>query len=195
MDVDWKNKKDMQQKVMDSEIDKYILYSFKKNFSLNQRDIELFEPTKILGDVLEALIGAVYIDSGGDLLTVLETFKFMFCPFILYVAKHSKHLNHEPKEDFILQTHTKKIIPDFKTAQQQVLRLDDFDSNGLLLNISGEDVDMTTGDEQSVLTKMYRIDIIYNSGQVMCSGWGNTRHAAERNASINGLKWLRANGY
>ena len=33
MDVDWKNKKDMQQKVMDSEIDKYILYSFKKKDS------------------------------------------------------------------------------------------------------------------------------------------------------------------
>lgn len=46
-------------------------------------------------------------------------------------------------------------------------------------------------DEESVLTKMYRIDIIYNSGQVMCTGWGNTRHAAERNASILGLDWLR----
>jgi len=115
MEIDWKSKKDLQQK-MDSEIDKYILYSFKKNFSLNQRDIELFEPTKILGDVLEALIGAVYIDSGGDLPTLLDTFKFMFCPFILYVAKYSKQLHHEPKEDFILRTHIKKIIPDFKSA-------------------------------------------------------------------------------
>ena len=51
---------------------------------------------------MEALIGAVYIDSGGDLLKVLDTFKFMFCPFILFVAKFSKQLNHEPKEDFII---------------------------------------------------------------------------------------------
>jgi hypothetical protein len=27
----------------------------------------------------------------------------------------------------------------------------------------------------------------------MCSGWGNTRHAAERNASIFGMEWLRDN--
>jgi hypothetical protein len=38
--------------------------------------------------------------------------------------------------------------------------------------------------QEKVLTKMFRIDIIYNSNQVMCSGWGNTSHAAERNASI-----------
>ena len=137
MEVDWKSRKDLQQKAMDSEIDKYILYSFKKNFSLNQRDIELFEPTKILGDVLEALIGAVYIDSGGDLLMVLDTFKFMFCPFILFVAKFSKQLNHEPKEDFIIQTHSRKIIPEYRPAQQKVLRLDEFDQDGLLHEKSG----------------------------------------------------------
>jgi dsRNA-specific ribonuclease len=117
---------------MDSEIDKYILYSFKKNFSLNQRDIELFEPTKILGDVLEALIGAVYIDSGGDLEIVLDTFKFILCPFVLYVAKYSKQLNHEPKEDFTLTAWKHKIIPDFRSVQQQVLRLEDFDERGQL---------------------------------------------------------------
>ena len=51
--------------MMEKEIDKFVLYSFKKNFALNQRDIELFEPSKILGDVFEALIGAVFIDSAG----------------------------------------------------------------------------------------------------------------------------------
>ena len=50
---------------MEREIDKYILFSYSKNFRLNQRDIELFEPSKILGDVFEALIGAVFIDGGG----------------------------------------------------------------------------------------------------------------------------------
>jgi len=51
---------------------------------------------------------------------------------------------------------------------------------------------MRSDEEDSVLTKMYRIDVIYNNGLVMCSGWGNTKHAAERNASINGLNWLKA---
>lgn len=65
MEIDWKKTKEEQQKSMEREIDKYILYSFNKNFALNQRDIELFEPSKILGDVFEALIGAVFIDGGG----------------------------------------------------------------------------------------------------------------------------------
>ena len=31
---------------------------------MNGRDIEVFEPPKILGDVFEALIGAIFIDGG-----------------------------------------------------------------------------------------------------------------------------------
>jgi len=35
--------------------------------------------------------------------------------------------------------------------------------------------------------KLYKIDVIYNAGELMCSGYGNTKKQAERNASINGL--------
>jgi dsRNA-specific ribonuclease len=49
---------------IDKEIDKYILYSFRKNFKINGREIEIYEPSKILGDVFEAIIGAVFIDGG-----------------------------------------------------------------------------------------------------------------------------------
>ncbi len=59
--------KPVQPTFMESEIDKFILYSFKKNFSLNNRDVELFEPPKILGDVFEAIIGAVFVDAGHDM--------------------------------------------------------------------------------------------------------------------------------
>jgi dsRNA-specific ribonuclease len=45
-------------------LDRYILYSFKKNFKMNNREIEIFEPCKIMGDVFEALIGAIFIDAG-----------------------------------------------------------------------------------------------------------------------------------
>lgn len=38
--------------------------------------------------------------------------------------------------------------------------------------------------EEHMMSKMIRTDIIYNSGQILCSGWGNTKHASERNASI-----------
>lgn len=73
MEQDWKSKKEEQQLMMEREIDKYILYSYNKDFRLNQRDIELFEPSKILGDVFEALIGAIFIDGAG-MEAVLTTF-------------------------------------------------------------------------------------------------------------------------
>lgn len=65
VELDWQAKRAEQMLTMEREIDKYILFSYSKNFRLNQRDIELFEPSKILGDIFEALIGAVFIDGGG----------------------------------------------------------------------------------------------------------------------------------
>jgi dsRNA-specific ribonuclease len=77
------------QLLREKEMDKYVLHCFKKNFSLNQRDIEIFEPSKVLGDVFEALVGAVFIDGGG-METVLTVFQHILCPFVLFVAKFNK---------------------------------------------------------------------------------------------------------
>ena len=49
---------------MEREVDKYIVHSFKKDFAINCRTSELFEPTKILGDTFEAVMGAVFLDGG-----------------------------------------------------------------------------------------------------------------------------------
>lgn len=81
-------------------------------------------------------------------------------------------------------------MPNFRSSEiHQALSLKDFDANGQLHSKKPErddDVDMTdeNEDEEHVISKMIKVDIIYNSGQVLCSGWGNTKHAAERNASI-----------
>jgi dsRNA-specific ribonuclease len=96
---------------------------------LNQRDIELFEPSKILGDVFEALIGAVFIDGGG-LEQVLKSFHHILAPHVLFVAKFSKQLNHEPKEDFIIMGQKQKILPSWKNSEAMTLSLRDFDSQG-----------------------------------------------------------------
>ncbi len=48
----------------EKDADKFIKYSFRRNFHLNDREPELFEPPKILGDVFESLIGAIFIDGG-----------------------------------------------------------------------------------------------------------------------------------
>ena len=49
---------------IEREVDKYIMTSFKKNFKINGREVEVFEPPKVLGDVFEAIMGAIFIDGG-----------------------------------------------------------------------------------------------------------------------------------
>lgn len=47
-----------------AESDKYLLYSFRKNTKVNDSEIQLYEASKIYGDVFEALIAAIFIDGG-----------------------------------------------------------------------------------------------------------------------------------
>ena len=95
---DWQKKKQQQMMSKEYDLDRYIRYSFKKDFKMNNREIEIFEPCKIMGDVFEALIGAIFIDGG--IKEVLRVFQHLLAPFLLHVAKYSKKLNKEPKEDF-----------------------------------------------------------------------------------------------
>ena len=72
----------------EKDADKFIQHSFKRNFRMNDRDPELFEPPKILGDVFESLMGAIFIDGG--IKKVLEVYQHLLAPFIVFTAKHSK---------------------------------------------------------------------------------------------------------
>jgi len=61
----------------------YLEYSFTaKNFPMNQRQLEPFETPKILGDVFESVMGAVYEDGGLD--EVHRVYKHLLAPLILY---------------------------------------------------------------------------------------------------------------
>ena len=112
----WKKQKIAQQKAKEAEIDYFIRFSFKKDFKINNRDINLFEPSKILGDVFEAIIGAIFID--GLMEGVLKVFDHLLAPFVLYVAKFSKRLNKEPKEDFLILSRLQKLCPEIKTVDE-----------------------------------------------------------------------------
>lgn len=54
----------MQELQNEKDSDKYLQYSFKKNFLINGKEIEVYEPPKILGDVFESLMGAIFRDGG-----------------------------------------------------------------------------------------------------------------------------------
>ena len=66
-----------------TDIKNYLKYSFiNKNFPMNQRKIEPFETPKLLGDIFESVIGAIYEDSGLD--QVQKVYKHILSPLILY---------------------------------------------------------------------------------------------------------------
>ena len=119
---EWEAKKKQQQMSKEYDLDRYISYSFKKNFKMNNREIEIFEPCKIMGDVFEALIGAIFIDGG--IKEVLKVFQHLLAPFLLHVAKYSKKLNKEPKEDFQILSNLHKIAPDMPVAGDVYFHVD-----------------------------------------------------------------------
>ncbi len=48
------------------DVDDYLQFSYKPIFDLDQHEIEPFEAPKILGDLFESVIGAVFEDGGMD---------------------------------------------------------------------------------------------------------------------------------
>ena len=83
------------------DVREYLLYSFThKDFPMNSRKIEPFETPKVLGDLFESVIGAVYEDGGLD--EVHRVFKHLLAPLILFNSQFSKlsALYGEPKEQF-----------------------------------------------------------------------------------------------
>lgn len=43
------------------------------------------------------------------------------------------------------------------------------------------------------MVKLTKVRVLFNHNMTMTLGYGNSRKQAERNASINGLRWLKAN--
>mmetsp|Transcript_6248 Transcript_6248/g.10616 ORF Transcript_6248/g.10616 Transcript_6248/m.10616 type:complete len:209 (-) Transcript_6248:84-710(-) len=155
---------------------KFLKFTFAKDFKMHSNEIELYRAPKILGDVFEAIIGAIFIDGG--IKAVIEVLRPLLSPFILFVAKHSKSIFKEPKEDFEQLAVQLNIKPQFQSykATQYEKRLGD------LISVAPED--------EAVTDKLFKVDIIFQQGMIMETGYGSTNLQAERNASIKGLQWL-----
>ena len=137
--------------------EKFIKYSFKKNFSMNEHLIELYKPPKILGDVFEAIIGALFLDGGIE--TVVDVLKPLMAPFVLFVAKYSKNIFKEPKEDFLQVAIQLNMRPNVK---------DNFERVTVPVSVAmGQQVDDDQEDE------LFRLDVKYD-GETMVSGYGHT---------------------
>ena len=120
----WKFDKKLKDFANEKDADKYIEYSFRRDFKLNGKEDEIFEPPKILGDVFESLVGAIFRDGGIE--QVVRVYQHLLAPFVLFVAKFSKKLYKEPKEDFNIFANLLKIKPVFKVTELQVDSLEPY---------------------------------------------------------------------
>lgn len=166
----------------------YLNYSFTyKNFPMNQRRIEPFETPKILGDIFESLIGAVYEDSGLD--EVHRVFRHILSPMILFGTQFSKlaALYGEPKEQMQWKCNEYKIKP--KYLVEDVPQIQKVYKNKVHQN--GDDTTFSSDNAPNFTeAEMIKCSIIFRHGKTMCHSFGSSRRQAERNAAVMGLKWI-----
>ena len=155
---------------------------------MNESEIEYFEAPKVLGDVFESVIGAIFVDGG--LTAVMEVFKHIISPLLLFVAKFSKEVCKEPKEQFVIKAQADfRIKPKFYI--HDVPELIEVASRQLLevgTDLEGKPLFQQRMTEAS----MYRCDILYRKGKILCSGFGSSKRQAERNAGVEGMRWCAA---
>lgn len=120
----WRVAKKMKDQMNEKDADKFIKYSFRRNFLMNGRESEIFEPPKILGDVFESIMGAIFMDGG--IKKVLEVYQHLLSPFILFTAKYSKKLYKEPKDDFNSLANILKIKPVMRQTDIEVDSIESF---------------------------------------------------------------------
>lgn len=85
-----------ENEISTKDVDDYLEFSHTNNFKLNQLQLEPFEAPKILGDIFESVLGAVFEDGGME--AVYRVYKDILSPFILFIAKFGKEVHGEPKE-------------------------------------------------------------------------------------------------
>ena len=79
---------------------------------MSEHSIQKYEAPKILGDVFEAIIGALYLDCG--LAGTVKVMEPILAPVILFTAKLSKQIFLDPKEKLFMILNGMNFVPHFK---------------------------------------------------------------------------------
>ena len=145
------------------DVEDYLKYSFvQTNFDLNENEIEPFEAPKILGDIFESVMGAIFDDGG--LNAVMKVYKHLLTPFILFVAKFSKEVHKEPKEIFIIKaTMDYRIRPKFQLQDvPQIMEV----QGKQLVNVHSKSEDGKESTKEmlmpiSTMAEMYTCDVLW----------------------------------
>ena len=86
-------------------------------------------------------MGAIFVDGG--LNAVMRVFKHILSPLLLFIAKFSKDVSKEPKEQFVIRAATEfRIKPMFHIHDQCIVK--EVESRQLI--VLSDEVDETTGE-------------------------------------------------
>jgi len=179
-------------------IEKY-LEDFDSNFVFCQshQDFEqvktkinkrFYEAPKIISDVFEGIIGAVFADGGYN--ETVRVLQHLLGPFVCMVAKFLDKIRKNPIEEFNLFWSSQAITPQVIT----------FGLGG-----KKEKNAYDTSDEEEKIEYAYDIDeqpkdcphvnykcvIIYEGNKMLCKSYGNTKEQAKKNACALGFAKLR----
>ena len=144
---------------------KYVTH-FNRRFKLNGRDIEIYDSPKILSDIFESLIAAVFIDGGFE--KTSEMLEGLIGPILIYVSKFCKALKKVPNDDFHQACLNSKIKPECIIRERQWIEL----PNG-------------------IADYLHHAYYIYKKDEVLCQGYGSSKDQAKTNACIDGLRALQ----
>ena len=137
---------------------------------MTEHVIQICEAPKILEDVFEAIIGALYLDGG--LAVAVEVMKPFLAPVVLFTAKYSKQMSLDPKDDFFTHIQRANKQPHFRT--ERVPKGDKMDTS-----------DLMSLREASI--ELIKCEIVFD-GEVQATGVAYNREQAEKNAAIAAMR-------
>lgn len=126
----------------------------------NYESCRAFMP-KLIADVFEALIGAIFCDS--DLMTTFRVLDGLYGPFVIYAGLYFDELKYSSVDDFTRRfSIVKKLTVDYR----------------VLNNINNS------------INEEYEIGIFHSGNICYCTGKGKGIESAKQQAAINGLEKL-----
>lgn len=167
----------------------FVFCQAQEPFKVLQKKIHnrYYEAPKIIPDVFEALLGAVFADGGYN--NVVKVLQHTLGPFVWMVAKYFEKIRKNPIEEFNLFWSSKGLTPRVETyvlgatKERNCYDTDDEDNQDYGYPFSEQPKDKPLVN--------FKCAIIYKGKKQLWKSYGNTKEQAKKNSCILGYAKLR----
>ncbi|CAI2370574.1 unnamed protein product [Moneuplotes crassus] len=144
-----------------------------------------YEAPKIIPDVFEAILGAVFVDGGYN--EVVRVLQHTLGPFVCMVAKYFDKIRKNPIEEFTLFCNSKGLTPKIETFKLGAIKeKNPYDSD------CNQELGYPLEDQPEGKPLVHHKCVIIHKGNKQLSkSYGNTREQAKKNACALGFSLLR----